>query len=169
MSDVVAVALITGGITAAVGFAGLAFNFWNSWQERQQRLAERRQDYQEWYRRTLFERRLDAVNEAYSWLMRLNDAINRATPDDPNSEDNQNLRMICHEARAWYNANAFYIHDGLPEASSFIGLLNAGGLYASGTDARIQAGIWQQFDEASEQIRKRADQILESEAKGAPA
>lgn len=68
MGDVAQVALIAGGIGRLSLLATLGFNLWSSSRERQERLAEREQDYREWYRRTLFEKRLAAVQEAYEWL-----------------------------------------------------------------------------------------------------
>ena len=116
---------ITGLTTVLVGIVGLAFNFRNSQEERKERRIERRDDYQEWYRRNLFERRLTAVQEAYSWLMRLNVALNRADPRQPDSEANEELRQIAHQARTWYDANVLYLHDNLPASSPWIGLTNA--------------------------------------------
>ncbi|MDP2948814.1 MAG: hypothetical protein Q8P22_04685 [Chloroflexota bacterium] len=141
MSDVVAVALITGGTTGFVGIAGLALNLWNSSRERQLRLAEHREDYREWYRRTLFEDRLRAVREGYAWLMRLNRALSRA---------DQGLDQMCLECREWWDNNAVFLYDDLPRKSEFIGFLNDP--HGSGSFMRAEA-----------EVRDRLRQILATE------
>lgn len=161
MSDTVAVALITGGATALVGIAGLGFSFWNSSRERAQRLAEREEDYREWYSRTLFEKRLGAVQEAYAWWMRLNAAISRAGPGQRDLPENAELGSISAEARQWYDRNALYMYDTLPSQSSFVGLVNAAFRYA--VSARGEERIGQALEEAYAEIRSRADQLLKTE------
>jgi hypothetical protein len=150
MSDTVSVALITGGTTGLVGLAALAFNFWNSSRERQQRLVERRDDYREWYRRTLFEDRLRAVREGYAWLMRLNRALSRPNGDSSDSEDNQRLDQMFLDCREWWDNNAVFLYDDLPRASEFIGFIN---------DPRGSGS----FMRAEAEIRNRLRQILATE------
>ena len=161
MSDTVIVALITGGTTALVGVAGLAFNFFSSGAERRQRLAEREQDYKEWYRRTLFEKRLVAVQEAYKWLMQLNAAINGASPSAPDSEANRHLRDISSQTRAWYDQNVLYVYDALPNVSSFIGLTNEAYAYGSGRGQNLR--IWDTFGQVEAVIRQRAEELLKAQ------
>jgi hypothetical protein len=160
MSDVAQVALITGGIGFLSLMATLGFNLWSSSRERRHRLAEREQDYGEWYRRTLFEKRLVAVQEAYKWLMRFNVAMNNADPDQPDCDANADLRRICDEARKWYDENVLYIYDGLPGQSSFVGLINAAYAHACG---RAHADHWKMFIEAESLIKGRAGRLLEVE------
>ncbi len=61
MSEVAQVALITGGI----GFLTVLLTYWFNARARKedkdQRASERREDHGEWYKRTLFEKKLDAV------------------------------------------------------------------------------------------------------------
>ena len=162
MSDVALVALITGSITGVVGLAGLGLNFWNSWRERDQRLAERREDYRDWYRRTLFEKRVTAAQEGYRWLMRLNGAMNIASPTDPACQANQELRQLCLDAREWYDSNALFLYDALPKRSSFIGLTNAAGVYAQCV-TKNDLRIWDSHAKATQEIRDRLQELLSAE------
>ena len=142
-----AVALITGGTTGFVGIAGLALNLRNSSRERQLRLAEHREDYREWYRRTLFEDRLRAVREGYAWLMRLNRALNPGRADSRGSEDNQRVGQMLLECREWWESNAVFLYDDLPRKSEFVAFLSDP--HGSGSFMRAEA-----------EVRDRLRQIL---------
>jgi hypothetical protein len=115
VSDTVLVALITGGTTGLVGLAALAFNFWNSSRERQLRLAEHREDYREWYRRTMFEKRLLAIQKGRAWVTRLNEGLNHPEKSLPDTA----LLNLVTQARDWYAENAFYIHAAVPNNCPF--------------------------------------------------
>ncbi len=115
MSDVVAVALITAGVTGLVGFAGLAFSFWNSSRERELRLTERREDYREWYKRTLFEKRLDALREMSLEARRLFFAVNNLSSDD--------VARRFAEADDWYSRNRVLLDQECTDG--FLEFLNA--------------------------------------------
>jgi hypothetical protein len=155
MSETVLVALVTGG----VGVAGIAFGFWSSSRERQQRLVERRDDYREWYRRTMFEKRLEVAQEAYAWLMKLNTGMNLADPKNPDGEQNRKLAQTCLDARDWYDNSALLLYDDLPKSSSFVGLTNTAGQYAGGR-ADHDLRMWEVFMEADREIRDRVQELL---------
>jgi len=157
----VAVALITGGTTGFVGIAGLALNFWNSSSERGQRLSERREDNREWYRRTLFERRLRAVQEAYSWWRRLNEAVAWAGLNpDPASPENEAVRELAKRAREWHDNNSLDLEDRPLRSSHFLGLASAAPDWASG---RRDMDIDRHLNDVYEFLRDRASRLLGSE------
>ncbi len=160
MSDVAAVALITGVITGVVGLAGLAFSFWSASSERKQRRDERREDHGEWYKRTLFEKRLDAVQDGYRWVMKFNVAITRSDASQPSSPENEELRSVCKEAREWYDRSTIFLHDGLPGSSEFIGLINSAAAHANGQQV---VDVWSQFIAAGKELQARADRLLSVE------
>jgi hypothetical protein len=161
MSDTVAVALITGGITGLVGIAGLAFSFWNSHAERQQRLAERKQDYHEWYRRTLFEKRLNTAQEAYAWWRRLNEAVAGASGnDDPNTRENQAVRELATQASEWYYNSSFWLEDAEARVSMFVDLTNTALQWARG---RRDLDIHRSLNELYQFVRNFARDLLASE------
>jgi hypothetical protein len=130
MSEVAQVALITGG----VGFLSVLFSLWFNARakkdDQDQRAAERREDYQEWYKRTLFEKQLTAVKEAYSWVIRIHHRAHEASSDSGDREslypdDTRTLQELCAEARQWHDDNTVFLYDDFPHGSPFIGLLNA--------------------------------------------
>jgi len=155
--------MVAGFFTLCGVAATLWFNSKQRRAEAEERARQREEDYREWYTRTLFEKRLAAVQEGYAWLMRLNAAINLAGPGQPGLEENADLRRICAEARQWYDRNALYLYDDLPSASAFIGLTNAAFQYATST--RPVSGIWQLFSKAEALIKGRAKEMLDVERK----
>lgn len=129
------IALVAVIASAAVGLASLAFNFWNVRGERAMRLTERQEDNHQWYRRTLFEKRLQAAQDAFSWWRRLNEAVSRASDNaDPNSEERQSVREIATQAREWYDENSLYLEGVLTSKSDFVGLTNTALVWAGGRD-----------------------------------
>jgi len=156
------VALVAVVVSGFVGIASLGFNFWNSSRERQQRLSERREDNREWYKRTMFEKRLTAVQEAYQWIMRFNVAITEADASQPDSSKNEELRTLCRDARGWYDRNTIFLHDGLPHASEFIGLINTAYAHANGQ----QVDVWKSFIAAEKDAKARADELMNVEHVG---
>ncbi len=80
-SSIVALVAVVVGALASVA------SVWFSNRARQRdveaRAQERREDYEEWYRRTLFEKQLHVVQESYAWLMEFNRCFNLADPTNP--------------------------------------------------------------------------------------
>lgn len=148
MSDVAQVALITGG----KGFLSLLMSLWFNSRTRhhdlEQRASERHEDHQEWYNRTLFERRLDALSTEYSWLMKLNRL--QAEVEKGNPAARPDLTNCQNDAREWYAYNTMLIFDTFPSSSDFIGAFNAAGT----------PGFHQQLNDALKSHRKRADRFM---------
>ena len=109
MNDAIIGAIIAAIVSAFVAIASLAFQYLSKKAERADRRDERLSEYQEWYRRTLFERPLSAVQAGYGWRQRLYDAVILISHDSSQVEQ---LREACRQARDWYDANALYLHDG---------------------------------------------------------
>jgi len=136
---------------AAVFVSGLAlgFNFWNSHQERQHRLSERDQDNREWYKRTLFEKRLEALQEAKAWLNRLSEGMY-----GPNGDDR---KVPIGQVLDWYVKNLIYIHGDLPDKSPL-------GTFLYETDWSMTEGDeWpseEQFRKANDYVQQTARELL---------
>ncbi len=81
MSDVAAVALITGVITGVVGLVGLAFNFLNSSSEREYRLKQQESEQEERYRIGLYEKRLEIHQQAFTWTQTIGRTAFRVQSD----------------------------------------------------------------------------------------
>ncbi len=146
-SEVIAlVAVVTSGI---VGVAGIWFSFWNSNRERDLRLAERREDNREWYKRTLFENRIGALQEAKLWLNRLSDAMN-----DPGAA---NAAVTIEEALDWYQRNVLLIHGEMPETSPLGRFLYSTQASIDMGDDRLDFSMWQ---EASKFVREKANELV---------
>jgi hypothetical protein len=159
MSDETIIALAAVVVSGFVGIASLGFNFWNSSRERQHRLAEREQENREWYKRTLFERRMTAAQEAYSWWARLNEAVARASSSqDRNSPENQAVRELAVQARRWYDNNSLYLEG--PGPSAFVGLTNTALDWAGG--AR-DIGIHKSLNEVHDWVGKLMDRLFHTE------
>ena len=158
MSQVAQVALITG----SVGLLSLLFTLWFNARARkgdqEQRSVERREEYQEWYKRTLFEKRLQVAQEAYAWWRRLNEAVARASGNpDPVSAERAVVRELAQQARDWYDKNSLCLER--PGPSEFVGLTNTALAWADGRDVNIQKSL----NEVYNWIRNAADRLLESE------
>ena len=158
-----AVALIGVGGTIAGVIVASAFNLASSVLSRRFNLADRAADHREWYRRTLFEKRLAAAQEAYSWLMRLNEAANFANPITPESEPNKALMQFCRQARQWYDGNCLFLEDTLPSSSGFIKVTNMAAAYAAGADIAKALPPFQAIIEEERALRERVNQLLEAE------
>ncbi|MEX0801273.1 MAG: hypothetical protein WD379_08650 [Dehalococcoidia bacterium] len=111
MSDEAVIALVAVAVSGIVGLATLGFHFWNASSERRQRFSERKEDSREWYKRTLFERRLQAIQEGRRWLTRL-----WAIYDPIGGRGSAPIG----DAMAWYENNIIYVHGEMP-ANSPIG------------------------------------------------
>ncbi|MSQ27705.1 MAG: hypothetical protein EXR51_06165 [Dehalococcoidia bacterium] len=107
----------------------------------------RSQENDEWYRRTVFEKRLTVVQEAAAWLSKFNEAMNR--------EDKGNLGNLAKDARAWYDGSRLLLYDKFPTSSSFVGLTNAAAICASGRDGTKI--FWDNFVQMEKYVRKRGD------------
>lgn len=150
MSDVAAVALITGG----VGLFSLLLTLWFNARSRQhdleQRGAERHEDYREWYRRTLFERRLEAIQEGGRHLSKLWNAMYH-----PYLEGG---KIPIGEAVEWYERNILYLHGEMPDKSPV-------GRFLYGTEWRLMEGDEvpdeAQWAKANDFLKREADDLLE--------
>jgi len=154
-SIIALVAVIASGV---LGVTSLAFSFWNSSSERSQRLNERKEDHREWYKRTLFEKRLEVAQEAYAWWRRLSEAVARASGNpDPVNAERAVVREVAQQARDWYDKNSLCLER--PGPSEFVGLTNSALVWADGRDVNIQKSL----NEVYNWIRNVADRLLESE------
>ncbi len=149
MSEVVAVAIVSGGISGLVGIAGLGFSFWNSSQERAERRKEREKADQDWYKRTLFERRLAALQESNRWLNRLSVAMY-----SPYSDRSSNPVF---KALEWYYDNLIYIHGGMPVASPLGRFLYSTAASLEERGELPEQSMWQA---ASEFIKQEVEKLL---------
>ena len=141
MSDQSIIALAAVGVSGIIGLAGLGFSIWNIRRERHLRFEERRFDHKEWYRQTLFNKRLQAAQDAYSWWRRLHEAVTRAFNSDPQSEECQSVREIAAQAREWYDSNSLYLEGEATRISHFVDLTNGAGIWTRGADIEIQASL----------------------------
>ena len=150
--EVVAALIALGGvalgaiITAAFSLASMLLN-------RRFAVEDRQEDYREWYRRTLFEKQLSAVQEGYAWLMRLNHAMNQPEASTPGSTQNRVVADLKRQAEEWYNTNCVLLEDTVPISSNFIGAVSA-----AGTNL-----FWKMFGDAQKSLRERVNQLRESE------
>ncbi|MCH8052408.1 MAG: hypothetical protein IIC86_10370 [Chloroflexi bacterium] len=143
--------------TGGVGVAGLLLNVWTQQQERRQRSKERAEDRKEWYGKVLFERRVDATQEAYKWIIRLH-RYGRVHLTNSDEESSAKLRETCLEAREWYDSKAVFLYDDLPRASEFIGLINAASEVRQGRGASEH--LSEQVEAASKATRDRLDSLM---------
>jgi len=153
MSNEATVALIGVGGTIAGVVVASAFNLASSVLNRRSAVADREADHREWYRRTLFEKRLNAIQEGYHWLMQLNRATSQPEARVQGSEQNRAVAALSQQAREWYDTNCVFLEDTVPQSSYFIGALNA-----AGTDS-----FWKMCIDAEKDLRERLKQLLESE------
>lgn len=80
---------------------------------------ERQHEAYEWGRRFLYERRLNALHEAYSWMIKFNETLNVPSVDE------DELSKIQREAQEWLRLNVFYIYDGIPYGQVLLGAFRA--------------------------------------------
>lgn len=105
MSDVVLVALITGGSTALVGIAGLLLNVWTQHQQRLHALERLKLEHEERYRSDLYAKRLEIHQEAFTWTQRLGaTAIRLATPH-PTAELHEAIQPFM----KWFDEKMLYL------------------------------------------------------------
>ena len=153
MPKEVAVALIAlGGVVLGAAIGG-GFGMASLLVNRRFAVKDRDADHREWYRRSLFEKRLDAAQEGYHWLMRLNRATSQPEARTPGSEQNRAVAALSQEAREWYDANCVFLEDSAPSSSFYIGALNA-----AGTDL-----FWKMCIDAEKELRERLNKLFEGE------
>lgn len=158
------IAALTGVVTLVLS---QLFSLVQSSHERQSRLAERRAeiearqqeqqaDRREWYKRLLFERRLQAVAEAYGWAIEINRLVNQVASSTPKDDSlASELAETIVKGRAWYDSNAIYLNDGLPTSSNFIGVIN------SAADALRDGHFdWKGFNDLLTELRERTQGLL---------
>lgn len=155
-------AAVSGLVAALVAYLGQRSAAQLLREERTARTDELEAERAEWYRRSVYERRLGAAQEAYAWMARLNTAINRAQPGDVGSERTKALVQLCDEMREWYDSNCLWFHDQLPNASSLIGLINHARAYAFRGPDDPPIDVWGAFHEADSHVKDRANELLAS-------
>ena len=169
MSDVTLVALISavGSVVISVGVVAvnLFYNYRSAAAERAARATEREEDRPEWYRRTMFEKRLAAVQEAYAWKARLREGVGRigeakAVLKDPDEVARRRKELLdtAECARDWWNRSSVFLEDDSPRVSSFVGLTNTAGQYVGGDISRSE--LEKSFGEVEEEIRERAKSLM---------
>ena len=151
MSDESVIALVAVIASGVLGVASLAFNFWNSSSERKQRLKDRKEDHREWYRRTLFEKRLEAIQEGRRHLYKLWDAMY-----NPYLAGG---KIPIGEAIEWYDRNVVYLHGEMPDESPV-------GRFLYGTEWLLMEGEEPLPDEAkwtaaNDFLKRKANELLE--------
>ena len=146
-SIIALVAVLTSGV---LGVASLAFSFWNSSSERRQRLSERREDNREWYRRTLFEKRLEAIQEGRRHLSKLWRAMYHPLLAGG--------KIPIGEALEWYERNILYLHGEMPDKSPV-----ARFLYNVEWSLMEEEPIPEetQWVEANDFLKRKANELLE--------
>ena len=163
MDSTIAAALLTG----MLGLVGVLATLWLTQRQsrallRDQRYADaasERAEREEWYRRSVYESRLRATQEAYTWLARIRVPMSGANPNDQANPETVRLLELCREAREWYDSNAIWLNDGLPTASSFVGFLNKAALFAARPDLS-NMGPWDAYIEADRSLRARAEALF---------
>ena len=160
MSELIAVALISGGFVALSTVANLFFNYRLDRARLRARDSELRIERADWYRRTLFERRLEAVQRAHGWVLDLYRALN-FLPDgaEPDSPEATEVWRIATDARSWYDENVLYLFGELVPGSSFVGFMNTAQLRARGQE---RLDVWQKHQEADDEIKACAAELLAS-------
>jgi hypothetical protein len=153
MSSEATVALIGVGGTIAGVVVASAFNLASSVLNRRSAVADRDADHREWYRRTLFEKRLNAIQDGYHWLMQLNRATSQPEARVQGSEQNRAVAALSQQAHEWYDTNCVFLEDAVPKSSNFIGAMNA-----AGTDL-----FWKMWIDAEKDLRERLRELLEGE------
>lgn len=153
-------ALIGGGFALAVTVANLIFNYVS-------RRSERTSENQEWYSRTLFEKRVKVSQEAYAWVMRFHRGIALAEPSNPDNEWTKALKQFCFDAREWYDNSAVFLYDSLPQRSEFVGLINAAAEHTVGRGQHFDLQLTKALEDASAEIRARLNVLLSGEGRDA--
>ena len=122
MSDVVAVALITGGFTLAGVVATQVFH-----------VLRQRHELEERYRLGLYEKRLAVHQRGFGWLMELWKALKEAIEAGSLAEGKQKVAELCNQADEWWGANSLYLD---PQSSKKMHALFLKGRFE--TDALIR-------------------------------
>jgi hypothetical protein len=149
MSPAAEGALIGGGIGLLSLTINLFFNSRARKEERAEREAERRAQDREWYRRTLFDKRIAALQQAKVWLNRLSDVMY-------NPESASHIVPID-EALDWYQSNILFIHGEMPEVSPVGSFLYSTKAMLDIGDEMPDESMW---DEASRFVRRKANELV---------
>ena len=159
MNDVLLAALISGGLVLLGSVVNAMFNSRMETKRLRARADEARAERADWYRRSLFERRLAAVQKAHGWVLEIYRAVNLVVSVGaaPDSEEASELRSIATEARAWYDDDSVYLYDELPESSGFVGFTNTALMVARG---RHVDDIWDRHSEIDSVLRDRARELF---------
>ena len=99
MSDAAIIAIVSVIATVVVALAGHAKDYFARRQDIAAKERERREDAQEWYRRTLFEQRLSTTNQAYSYLLRINRPRAFAKGDEERQHELRDCVIEAHDPR----------------------------------------------------------------------
>lgn len=149
MSDVVAVALISALVPAFVSIAIFSVAKYSEFQSM-------KENNREWYKRTLFEKRLASLQEAWWWLAQLRDASSQ----DPEFTDDSGLLLLnrVERARTWYSQNVIYLHGGVPEECPVAALLLSIDWHAKGYGEAPDSALWQR---SSDMVKQKALDLLQ--------
>jgi hypothetical protein len=153
LPDIVVGALIAAAATVLGAAIAGVLSLVSTLVNRRFAAEDREVEHREWYRRTLFEKRLGAVQEGYAWLMRLNRATSQPEARTQGSPQNHIVADLSQQAREWYDTNCVFLEDTVPQSSHFMGATNA-----AGTDL-----FWKMCIEAEKDLRGRLRELLESE------
>ncbi len=159
VSEVAIGGMVAGGVTVL----NLGFNLLMARKAAGDRRAERSEDHREWYRRTLFEKRVLASQEAHVWLHKLGHSANRIDWNNPTADTNAELRRVSKDAREWYDLNALLLHNEIPESASFVAVCNSALELSLGEKKSV---FWEVLRAADEENRTRADALMLSERDG---
>jgi hypothetical protein len=160
MSGTTTVALAAVIVSGIGVVASLGFNFWNASSERTQRLKEREEDRREWYKRTLFEKRLLAVQAAYAWWRRMME-VTHPDPRNPDPDaESKAAEDAAIEARRWYDDNSIYLEGFVSHASDFVGMTNAVRGWVIGVR---DESVGKALDDALQAIKNLGNRLLSSE------
>ena len=166
MSEVVQVALISGLLSLCVVVANLYWTKRTGDAERASRAAERKEDRDEWYRRTMFEKRLATVQEASRRLSEMQTLIVKVNSRGATHEDSddmtaagEELNEVAAEAWTWYEGNALYLNDTSPWASAFTALSLSAMIHARG-GSQDETDILESLKKAVAEIKGRADDLI---------
>ena len=98
------------------------------------------------YRELTFERRLQAHQEAFNWIQKLNHILNVASMIEKRTEAQEKISAITREARDWWDNNALYLDE--KSRQKMIPAINHSHLYFTNMDQGFPMLAWDKLDEA---------------------